>query len=181
MTNYINGYALALFALAKEEKKLQKYKDQALEIINSLDGNEDYLVLLNKKSIPVEERKQLVSKAFGKLEQNLINFLFILVEKAKANNLVGILKKLIKFINEALKISEGVVYTPEKITPEQLASISKKTAKSLGIEKLTLVNKIDKELISGFKVVVADEIIEDTISSRLDEIRQQLLETGKEN
>lgn len=178
--NYINGYALALFLLAKEEKKLSTYKDESHEILLALEGNEEYLALLNKKSLPLAERKDLVAKAFGKLEKNLVNFLFILVEKAKADMLVNILNKLIKLINESLKISEGVVYTPEKLTPEEITKISKQVALRLGLGKLDLINKIDKELVSGFKVVVADEIIEDSVVSRLQQIKAQLLER-KEN
>lgn len=180
MADYINGYALALFSLAKEEKKLLKYKEEAEAVVSALKENEDIVTILNSKSIALSERQALVTKAFSKLDKNIVNFLFILVEKAKVNLATSILNKLIKFINEAQNINEGVVYTPEKITPKELEAITKKTSKELGIAKLILVNKIDKELISGFKVVVKDEIIEDTVSSRLAQIRAELLER-KEN
>lgn len=180
MSDYINGYALALFNLAKEEKKLIKYKNQAIEIIEALEANPKAIHVFNSKVTDIEERKALVKKAFGKLDKTLINFLYVLTERSKFNLTVSILRKLIKLINENKNINEGVVYSINKLSPKQIKDIEVKTSKMLGA-KVVLTNKLDANLIGGIKVEVNNEIIEDTVVSRLEQIKQQLLNEREEN
>lgn len=179
MTDHINGYSLALFSLAQEEKKLTQYKTQATEIVKALNEVEGYEHLLSSYTLDAETKKKMIKEAFGKgLNKNLLNFLYLLVDRNKFKVTKPALNKLVKFINEKENINEGVVYTPIKITPALLSDVTKKVEKVLGI-KVSLVNKIDQELLSGFKVIVGDEVIEDNVVSRLEDIRNELLR--KEN
>lgn len=179
MKEYINGYSLALFSLAKEEKKLKQYKIQAKEVVEALIEAEGYESMLSSNSITVKTKEKIIKEAFGKkFEKNLLNFLLLLVDRNKFRVAKPALLKLIKFINEATNINEGVVYTPVKLLPKEIKDIEIRTEKLLKI-KISLINKIDTGLMSGFKVQIGDEVIEDTISSRLEDIRNQLL--GKEN
>jgi len=175
MSEHINGYALALLAIAKEEKKLIAYKEQSMVIIEAIDNNEDIIHLLDSKSNSVDVRQQIVKKAFGKVNKNLLNFLYILVERSKFEVAVPALKKLIKFINVIKKVNEGTVYSVEKLSPKQLKDIEDRTSKILGA-KVELINKLDATIVSGLRIQVGDEIVEDTIATRLEEIKNQLLE-----
>lgn len=174
MKEHINGYSLALFSLAQEEKKLSQYKKQATEIINALNEVEGYEILLSTNSINANTKKEMIKEAFGKgLNNNLLNFLYVLADRNKFKVTKPALLKLIKFINEKECINEGIVYTPIKISSQMLTDVTKRTEKILGI-KVSLKNIIDKELISGFKVIVGDDVIEDNVVSRLEDIRIQL-------
>ena len=178
MQDHINGYSLALFSLAQEEKKQKQYKEQAQSIIDALNAVEGYEKIMDSDSFPLDIRKKMVKDAFGKkVNKNLLNFLFVLVDRSKFRVAKPALQKLIKYINNEANINEGVVYSVNKLTPTQMTDLTKKTQDLLNI-KLSLVNKIDKELISGFRIQVGDEVIEDNVSSRLEDIKNQLL--GKE-
>lgn len=174
MVEHINGYALALLSLAKEENKLKQYKTQSEQIIESIEENPKYLEIMSTKSIDKEVKKELISAAFARMNKNLLNLMFILSERHKFKMLVHILEKLIKFINTEEKINEGIVYTNEKLTPATIKSLEKKVSTSLGL-KVKLVNKLDAEIISGFRIIVDDQLIEDTIESRLAGLKETLL------
>ena len=173
-TEHINGYALALFSLAKEEKKLKKMKDGALVISESLKDNEDYLHLLSSKRLDMTTKEKMVAKAFKGMDQHLINFILITAKTGKATIVVPVLNKLTKYINEDLNIKEGIVYSSQKLTSVEISKIETSVSKQLGF-KPKLINKLDAFLVSGIKVVVDDEVIEDTVSSRLEQIKQLLL------
>lgn len=178
MAAYINGYALALFSLAKEEKKLKAYKEESLALIEAFEQNEDYLTMLNTKSIHIEDRQDLIKKAFGKtVRKNILNFMFLLIERSKVKLAVPVLSKLVKLINKDQNIDEGVVYSTDLLTKPEVTKIEKRTSTILG-KKVVLINKIDKELISGIKIIVQDEVIEDSVVSRFEQLRQSLLERG---
>lgn len=179
MTDHINGYSLALFSLATEEKKLKQYKTESVEVIKALNEAEGYEKILSSNSIDADSKRKMINEAFGKaINVNLLNLLFILVDRNKFKIVKPVLKKLIKFINEKEKINEGIIFTPEKLTPKELDDVTKRTEKLLNM-KVSLENKIDKELISGFKIKVGDEVIEDNVHSRLEDMKKQLLR--KEN
>ena len=174
MTEHINGYALALLSLAKEENKIKQYKTHAEQIIESVEANEKYLDIMTTKSIDSSTKLELIKEAYKSINKNLMNLMFILVERHKFKLLVPVLKKLIKFINNEEKINEGVVYTNEPISPAMVKKLETKASKDLGI-KVKLVNKLDADIVSGFRIVVDDQLIEDTIESRLEDLKQTLL------
>lgn len=180
MTEYINGYALALFNLAKEEKKLIKYKKESLAIIEALEKNPQAIHLFNSKTTNFKKRKTLIEGAFSKVNKHMLNFLFLLAERSKFNLAIWILQKLIKFINQNKKINEGVVFTTKKLTSAQLKSVEVKASKMLDI-KVSLKNKLDVNLIGGIKIEVNNEIIEESVISRIEQIKNDLLNEREEN
>lgn len=175
MSQLINGYALALLSLAKEEKKLKDYKFGSLSIVEALEENHDYIHLLNSKGIEWDKREEMVKSAFISTEKNLVNFMLVLAQHGQAKLAVPVLKKLVREINSELGIKEGVVYSTEKLDQTQISKIENSISTKLGF-KITLVNKLDAELISGIRVIVGDEIFEDSIVSRFAQIRNELLE-----
>ncbi|WKX02149.1 ATP synthase F1 subunit delta [Candidatus Mycoplasma mahonii] len=179
MSEYINGYALALLSLAQEEKKLKHYKQFSIDTIEAIEDNEEIIHLLDSKSIELEERIKIVKTTFKKTNNNFINLLSILVERSKFYLIIGILKKFIKLSNNILNIKEGIVYSVNELTKKELEDIQTRTFKTLGYQ-VVLSNKLDAELVSGLKIIVGDEIIEDTVMSRLEAIKYELLKR-KEN
>lgn len=175
---HINGYALALFSLAKEEKKLKKVKEDSLEIIEALKANEEFLELLRSKRIEFDSKETMIQKAFKGADKNILNFLLIVAQKGNAKQVPHILTKLVSLINDELGIKEGFIYTVKKLSADEMKKIETKVSKQLGF-KPTLINKLDPELISGFRVVVGDEVIEDSVASRLQQIKYELLREEK--
>jgi F0F1-type ATP synthase delta subunit len=51
MNVHINGYALALFSIAKENKKLDDYKKKSLLLIEIINQNDDYIKIMDSKKI----------------------------------------------------------------------------------------------------------------------------------
>ncbi|CAM9121635.1 F0F1 ATP synthase subunit delta [Mycoplasma todarodis] len=176
MQLHINGYSLALLDIAQEEKKLDNYKEQAMIIVEVLTKNPTYINILGSYAIETQEKLALVEKTFAnKIEECLKNFILLLVEKKRVKYLIPALKRLISLINEEKDIHEGIAYSVKKLTAKQLKDIEATTSKTLGL-KVTLVNKLDSELISGVKVVVGDQVIDNSIATKIQNLRQQLLE-----
>ena len=177
LQDLINGYSLALYSLAIENKKIEEYKKQASEIIEALKGNEEYLQIISSKRISTEQKEKLISSSLKGINKDLKHFVLLVAHSSKALIIPKVLEKMIKLINEKLGVKEGVVYSPEKLSAAQIKSVEKSIKGKLGFIP-TLTYKLDKELISGIKVVIGDIVIEDSIHSRLDQIRQELLLKG---
>ena len=172
--DYFHGYALALFSIAIEEGKLVKYKKDAIDVIKSIKSNKKYLSLLMLKSLNLQKKEELINEAFIKINNNLKNLLLVLIFRNKIKFINKILTKFISLINNEIKIKEGIVYSVIKLSPKQIEEIEMKISKKIAV-KVELRNLIDKSLISGIKVEIGDEIIEDSILSRLEQIKHKLL------
>ncbi|CAM9107004.1 F0F1 ATP synthase subunit delta [Mycoplasma marinum] len=176
MQEYINGYSLALLDIAKEEKKLSEYKEQSTIIVDVLTKNSGYVEILSSYNIETKKKLDLAKETFGgKLEQSLENFILLLVERKKTKYIIPSLKKMISFINDINDIHEGIVYSVKKLTAKQIKGIEETSSKTLGFA-VTLTNKIDIELISGIKVVVEDQVLDNSVTTKINKLRQQLLE-----
>lgn len=175
--NY-HSYAWALFALAKEVKKETQISKQAQTIIEALTANEEIIAIFNSRKLTLQEIEEITSAAFKGIHQYLINFINIVAQKSRANYIVPVLRKLITLINEYLGIKQGIVYSTFALTKAQIAGIETKVAQQLG-QKPTLINKLDPQLMSGFKIIIEDEVIEDSILSRIHNLKHSLLKGGK--
>ena len=159
------GYALALLDIAKEEKITKKIYLQINQIIESLEKNEEFVLLLDS-NIQQAKKEKLIKNVFKNIHWSLTNVAMILMTKNNFKYFKDILNKLNKYLQDILKIEQGIIYSTEKLTSVKIKKIEEKVSKELD-KKITLKNLIDKELIGGFKIVVGSIVIEDSVKSEL--------------
>ena len=172
------GYALALLDIAKEEKITKKIYLQINQIIESLEKNEEFVLLLDS-NIQQAKKEKLIKNVFKNIHWSLTNVAMILMIKNNFKYFKDILNKLNKYLQDILKIEQGIIYSTEKLTSVKIKKIEEKVSKELG-KKITLKNLIDKELIGGFKIVVGSIVIEDSVKSELRAMKDSLIFNSKE-
>lgn len=166
-------YALALFEIAKEEDKVVFYKEELNSFVSLLD--KDVLSFLGHFSIPVNAKKDFLEKAFkGKMNQTIYNFICLLLDKNRFNNINSIVKEFNESCNQYLGIEEGIIYTAVKLSIEDVEKISQKVSKIIG-KKTILKQKLDESLVGGFKVAVADKVIDNSLKNKLESLKSELL------
>lgn len=178
LIDYTNGYAWALLALARDDNKHQQIKKDSHVLLSVLNENKELIPLFSSNLLKREDIESITSNAFKGLNKQLINFINLVSVKNRAKYIVPVLKKLISLINVDLNIKEGIVYTPIALNSKQIAQIEVKIGQTLGF-KPVLINKLDPTLISGFKVIVDDQVIEDSIISRIHNLKYSLIRGGK--
>ena len=172
------GYALALLDIAKEEKITKKIYLQINQIIESLEKNEEFVLLLDS-NIQQAKKEKLIKNVFKNIHWSLTNVAMILMIKNNFKYFKDILNKLNKYLQDILKIEQGIIYSTEKLTSVKIKKIEEKVSKELD-KKITLKNLIDKELIGGFKIVVGSIVIEDSVKSELRAMKDSLIFNSKE-
>lgn len=172
------GYALALLDIAKEEKITKKIYLQINQIIESLEKNEEFVLLLDS-NIQQSKKEKLIKNVFKNIHWSLTNVAMILMAKNNFKYFKDILNKLNKYLQDILKIEQGIIYSTEKLTSVKIKKIEEKVSKELN-KKITLKNLIDKELIGGFKIVVGSIVIEDSVKSELKAMKDSLIFNSKE-
>ena len=79
-------------------------------------------------------------------------------------------------MHEKKNIASGTAVSAIKLNEDELSRISQAYAKKYGFKELILTNKVDPSILGGIILKVGDRIIDGSIRTRLQQIREQLIE-----
>lgn len=168
-------YAESLFDLAKEENKVTQYLDDIKLVGEVLDSDPQIVQFFNHVLIENEKKIQLLDQSFkGNVDQYVLNFLKLLVQSRRIRYIDDIIKSYINLSNQYLGIEEGTIYTPYKLTDQQIQDIEKAISQKEN-KKVTLKVSIDPSLLGGIKVQIANRIYDGTIKNKVEMLKKELL------
>lgn len=174
MDEVAQRYAESLFSLAKDENKVDAYsKDMSL--IRDVFEDKELIQFFNHVSISIEDKINVLTKALkGKVDTYILNFLYLLIKKRRIRYIQLICKEFKKLCNDYLGIEEGVVYSAFDLSEKEIASIEKAIGNKEG-KTIQLRCVKDESLIGGVKVEINNHIYDDSISYRLESLKNTLL------
>lgn len=174
MDSVNKSYATALFELSKEVNRVEIYQSEAKEIISVLENHEDFYNILTNFLVEKEDKKQLLSNVFkNQIEDTILNFLKLLIDKSRFNNVFGILKEFNSLANEYRNIDEGIIYSAVSLSEEEMNTIENRVSKRIQ-RNVELTLHIDPSLIGGFKVVINDVVFDNSIKNKLESLKNNL-------
>ena len=168
------NYAKALLDVAIRENKIELYFEQLNDIIKTLDNSDDFRVVMSNSSISTIKKIEILNDVFGgKIDNKILNFLKVLVEKNRFKNLRAINTSFIQ-MNEAIENKTTV----EIISPIELNEYYKERIISKLQEKLRKEIQpkwsIDKSIIAGLVYKFEDYVIDTSIQAKLKNLRKTL-------
>ena len=169
-----NRYAEALFQLSEEENITKEIYNELHSVLNIIKSNKDLDNVLKSPLVAKAEKVQLIETLFNnKINNNLKNFLKILVEKGRISSLKSIELTFKQLLNEKNNIIEGTVISAIPLTDEKVKELEEKLSKKYN-KNVTLENKVDKTILGGVLVRLGNTQIDGSVKTRLDNIKDQL-------
>jgi len=170
-----NTYGLALFGAAEDLNRTDDISADFKEVIEIIRENPAFYDLLKSPAISNEEKRDVVRKVFeGKIDDTLVNFICVLIDKRRIHQLVGIARAFEKCIDEKKGICTGSIFSTVRIPKEKLTKFEKETGALLR-KNVELKNEIDPALIGGVKIYIDGKLIDASLRRRLDDLKEQLL------
>lgn len=167
-------YGQALFDAASDLDKVNEIKDEITAIDQILKSQPRYAEIMENPALPAAMKKGLIREAFeGKVTDQVLWFLFILIDRRRFGFYHSIVKHYLKLMDEKNRMGYGKIYSAVPLTGEQIARFEEETGKLMD-EKIQLKNKIDKSLIGGVKIKVDGKLIDASISGRLNHLKDKL-------
>lgn len=166
-------YAKSLIELAIEKGVLEEVHFDMQLFTNTVESNRE-LYLLLKNPIVQNDKKQAILKAlFGARVNKMTNLFFeIISRKKREGNLPAIAREFHARYNEYKGIVSAEVVTTFELTAqlrkEFIAIIEKISGKSVELHE-----RIDKSLIGGYVLRIEDKQIDESISARLMELKNE--------
>lgn len=177
MNQIAQTYAEALFSLGLEEKKLTKLQDEGKALSEIIHDNEDFLLLIDSRFMSREERQDIVSKILKDFDEDIVNFVKVLIANNRTNYIKDVLEAFNSLCNEYKGVKEGLIYSAFPLDKETINKIKNKISQIEGMD-VELISRIDPSLIGGVKVVINSHVYDGSIKNQLEKMQIDLL--GKE-
>ena len=168
-------YALALYEIAEKNNKVDEYLQDLREICNILESNKDFYQVIRHPKVNIAKKKEIFTDLFkGKVDEELLSFIIILIEKGRILQLKQKLVQMEKIDLERKNIIRGVVKTAVPLLSQELNNL--KVILEKKYDKTILFDtKIDKAILGGVYVKVGNDVIDGTLISKIEEMKDLML------
>jgi len=170
-----NRYAKALFELAKEKNVVAETVADLRQAKIVFTESKDLFNLLENPKFSADKKNKLVSTIFADAQPIVVDALKVLLDKKRINEAVSVFEAFIRIANDAAGVEDAIVLSTETLTEEQIQRISSTFAKKVGKNSLNITNEIDPSLIGGIKLIIGNQIYDNSIVSKMNGLRRELL------
>jgi F-type H+-transporting ATPase subunit delta len=178
-TPTVLAYANSLLELAEEQNQAAPIGEELNQIGEILDQNPTFVEFLGDPGISHEERERTLAGIFGgKLNPLLWNFLGVLNLKRRMNLLGQIITAYDDLLDEKYGKIEVDVTTAHTLSADDLENVRQRV--STALKKDAVIHQyVDESIIGGMLLRVQDQLIDASVRSQLEKIKQSMLSVKK--
>ncbi|EGC1184139.1 F0F1 ATP synthase subunit delta [Listeria monocytogenes] len=167
-------YANALFQVAQDKDLVDVFSEELTELKAALKANKDFVKLLENPTFTTEQKKNLASAVFEKINPTLRDFIYLLIDRSREDYLSVIADVYQKRVNDLRGVADADVYSVVPLSEQELTALSRVFATKMNKTKLNIQNHIDKSLLGGVKVVIGARIYDDSLKTKLKDMERQI-------
>ncbi|MBR1424498.1 ATP synthase F1 subunit delta [bacterium] len=159
------NYANALYSAA--ETDCGKILTQLEEVIDVLDTSPDLKIVLENSSISTSKKIEITSDIFsGKIDEKLLNFLKVLVEKNRFSEIYSISDAYTQILDKQANNKKVQIISSIELNEKTKNKIIDKLKKKLNCNIIPNWH-IDKDIIAGLEFKFDDYVIATSVRSKL--------------
>ena len=168
-------YGDALFETAMEKALVDTFYEETSALLPILQANPELFSVLGNPQIVKEEKVALLHQVFsGKIAEELMGFLSIIVEKDRQNEMISILKYFIQRVKEFKKIGAAYVTSAVELGAGQKTALEKRLLETTGYVQFEMHYDVDASLLGGIVIRIGDRVVDSSIKTRLYELKKEL-------
>ena len=177
MTDVGSVYGASLYELAKEESLAAVIGEQLAVLQESFRQEPEFIRLLSSPNLSKAERCQILEDSFrGKIQPYILNFLKILTEKNYIRHFSSCCDAYADLFNRDNGILVVTAVTAVALNQQQKEKLTNKLNQITG-KQISLRCRIDPKVYGGVRLDYDGKRLDDTVSHRLDSIRDLLDKT----
>ena len=170
-----NNYAKALIEIASEKNSFDLIKKNLKDIIQTINSSEDLRIVLNNSAISQRNKSKIIEEIFnGKIENYMLNFLKLLLENNRIDEISNIYSAFIKISDKFSNIKNVEIISSITLNNETKEHIIEKLQNKLhcGINPNWIVND---DIISGLILKFGDYVIDTSVKTKLEKLSKNIL------
>ncbi len=170
----IDGYATALFEVARVEGSLDEVEDELFRFARALESSDELREVLTDPAVPVERRKGVVADLLGtKASPTTTNLVSFLVASERGRELPAIIDRLVERVAATRSKVVAEVRTSIELDADQQARLGEALGRATG-KDVTVKVIVDPSVMGGIIAQVGDTVIDGSVRARLDQMREAI-------
>ncbi|HYK85898.1 MAG TPA: ATP synthase F1 subunit delta [Ktedonobacteraceae bacterium] len=167
-------YAGAMFELGLKQNKLDRILDDVRQIAQVF-AHRKLSYLLREPKIPAQRKETAIRQALqGKVLPTSLNLALLVVQRELVEAMPNIARELEQLVLNYKNQAVAKVTTATKIDDAQMTLIKKALEQRTG-KTILIESRVEPAILGGVVARVGDQVIDGSIRSRLNALRQQLL------
>ena len=170
----IDGYARALFEIARAEGTIDQVEDELFRFARAFESSDALRSTLADQTLPAARRQGIVEDLLGgKASNTTVQLVSMIAGSGRASDLVAIIDRLVARASSAKNLEVAEVRTAVPLTGDQetrlAAALTKATGKSVNLKVV-----VDPSVIGGLVATIGDTVIDGSVRSRLEQLKSRL-------
>ena len=167
-------YAEAAFEVATRDKTVDTWRSE-LETAAAIVADEKVGRALANPSIPLEERTATAEKTFSRIvSRPVLNLMGLMLRRGRIEELPRLAAEFRRLDDERQGITHATATSVSSLTPDEVGALTQRLEQFTG-GRVELDVQVDPSLLGGLVVRVGDRLIDGSVRSRLERLRNQLL------
>ena len=170
----VDGYATALFEVARAEGALPKVEEELFNLSHLLSSNDELRTTLADPALPGERKQAIIDELIGKRAQPVTTLLVSFVVSAgRSRELPAIISKLVERAAAERQHTVAEVRSAVPLDDDQRRRLAKALSTNVGKEVEVKVF-VDPSVLGGLSARVGDVVIDGTVRHRLDQLKETI-------
>lgn len=168
-------YGNALFQAACDVSKKDLILEESEQVLGILEQEPKLCAFIDTPVISNGEKKDVLKSIFaGRISEELLNFLYVMIDKGRTRHFERAIKVYKELYNEEEGISYGKIFSVKPLSTDRLEKFEVESGKLLQ-KNIKLENEIDTKLIGGIKILIDGKVIDASIRKRLEDLNNTII------
>ena len=160
-------YGEALFELAVEEGREEELMNEVILLRELLSENPDFGKLMNHPKVLKEDKLEVLEAVFkGRVSEELVGFLHLIVSKDRYGEIDSILDYFINEVKQVKGIGVAYVATALDLSEAKKKEVEQKLLSTTSFTRMEMHYQVDESLIGGMVIRIGDRVVDSSIRSK---------------
>ena len=170
----IDGYARALFEVARAEGTIDEVEDELFRFARSFESSDELRSALTDDQVPAAKRQAIVEDLLGgKATSTTTQLVSMVVGSGRGRDLPAIIDKLVARAASSKNLSVAQVRSAVALTDDQQHRLKAALANATG-QQVELKVIVDPSVLGGIVATVGDTVIDGSVRTRVDQLKSRL-------
>ncbi|MBA2298566.1 MAG: F0F1 ATP synthase subunit delta [Actinobacteria bacterium] len=167
-------YARSLFQAAQEQGKLTAVHEEVGDFAAAIAAVPELRNVLSNPELDARAKADVLGEILGGADELTRNFVLLVAEKGRANELEEIYRELDRLVAAEEKRLNVELTTAFELSEEEAASILKKIEQASG-RSVEATRKVDPALIGGLVLRAGTLRVDASVRGRIEQLRRDLV------
>jgi F-type H+-transporting ATPase subunit delta len=169
-------YSSALMKLASNDSELNGIYENLVLVYETIDASYELKTFISHPSFSKPSKKEILAEIFsGKISKDILNFLYILLDRNRIFALGAIINSLKDSMNKKYNILVIRAISAVELSDEMKAKLKSKL-EAIYQKQINLAATVDENLLAGMVLKIGDKTIDGSVKTRLDSMKRALIQ-----